>query len=193
MIETPIGRAPASVKLAVALALLVFVVALPAHRINWSVAVVPLVVVVAALGRISPRMLLGRTALALPFILGTSLLALFQRNGLVAFGTIALRATMAVTVVQVLTLTTPFPELLAVLRRARLPAVLVTTLGLLYRYLFLLSDESVRMRRARAARTFGKRRARSWRLRAGVVGLLFVRSTLRAERIEAAMRARGAT
>jgi cobalt/nickel transport system permease protein len=193
MNETSIGRAPASLKLALALVLVASVVALPAARILWSVAIVPVVVLVAIAARLSAGTLLRRTALALPFVLGTSLLALFQKNGLVAFGTIALRAIMAVTVVQVLTLTTPFPQILAVLRRARLPGVLVTTLGLLYRYLFVLSDESTRMRRARAARSFDTKRTRSWRLRASVIGQLFVRSTVRAERIEAAMRARGAT
>lgn len=193
MNETPIERAPASIKLAVALALVVSIALLPGARILWSLAVIPIVVLVVLAARLPVRTLLRRTALALPFILGTSLLALFQKNGLAQFGAILVRSTMAVTVVQVLALTTPFPRILAVLRRMHMPAVLVATLGLLYRYLFVLSDESTRMRRARAARSFGAKRSRSWRLRAGVIGQLFVRSTLRAERIEAAMRARGAT
>ena len=38
--------------------------------------------------------------------------------------------------------TTPFSELLRVLKAARVPALLVTTLSLMYRYLFVLVDES---------------------------------------------------
>jgi len=87
--------------------------------------------------------------------------------------------------------TTPFPELLRVLRAIHTPALLVTTLALMYRYLFVLADEAQRMRRARQSRTLRPGRGRIWRLLATVVGQLFVRATGRAERIYAAMCARG--
>ena len=86
---------------------------------------------------------------------------------------------------------TPFSDLLDVLKRWRFPALLVTTLALMYRYLFLLIDEAERMSRARASRTFTARRRRSWQVLGTVVGQLGVRSTERAERIYSAMRARG--
>jgi cobalt/nickel transport system permease protein len=63
--------------------------------------------------------------------------------------------------------------------------------ALMYRYIFVLIDETQRMRRARLSRTFEKRRAPSWRSASAVIGQLFVRSTERAERIFAAMSARG--
>jgi cobalt/nickel transport system permease protein len=87
--------------------------------------------------------------------------------------------------------TTPFSALLDVMKRARVPDILVSTLALMYRYLFVLMDETQRMRRARASRTFRTERAWRWRTLATVVGQLFVRSTERAERIYAAMAARG--
>jgi cobalt/nickel transport system permease protein len=87
--------------------------------------------------------------------------------------------------------TTPFDELLRVLRRARVPALLITTLALMYRYLFVLIDETERMGRARASRTFTRQRRQAWKTLATVIGQLFVRSTERAERIYAAMCARG--
>ena len=77
------------------------------------------------------------------------------------------------------------------LKAARVPALLVTTLSLMYRYMFVLLDEGQRMRRARLSRTFTGRRARSWRARASVLGQLFIRSSERAERIYGAMCARG--
>ncbi|MEI8197996.1 MAG: energy-coupling factor transporter transmembrane component T, partial [Phycisphaerae bacterium] len=91
-------------------------------------------------------------------------------------------------------------DLVEARRRLRVPALLVTTLALMYRYLFVLVDESQRMRRARQSRTFaasgsGATRAvggwRSWRTLATVVSQLFVRASERAERIYAAMCARG--
>jgi cobalt/nickel transport system permease protein len=87
--------------------------------------------------------------------------------------------------------TTPFAELLRVLRAAGMPALLVTTLSLAYRYLFVLVDESQRMKRARMSRTFTRRPGWTWRASATVVSQLFVRASERAERIYGAMRARG--
>jgi len=63
--------------------------------------------------------------------------------------------------------------------------------ALLYRYLFVLLDEMERMNRARHSRTFTQHRWRTWKNLASVIGQLFVRSTERAERIYAAMCARG--
>jgi len=55
----------------------------------------------------------------------------------------------------------------------------------------VLLDEGQRMRRARLSRTFTRRQNRSWRMRAAIVGQLFIRSSERAERIYGAMCARG--
>jgi cobalt/nickel transport system permease protein len=90
-----------------------------------------------------------------------------------------------------LTNTTPFADVLGVLRRVGTPGLLVTVLALMYRYLFVLIDEAERMQRARRSRTFTPRRHRVWKSWSTVIGQLFVRSTERAERIYAAMTARG--
>jgi cobalt/nickel transport system permease protein len=71
------------------------------------------------------------------------------------------------------------------------PGLLVTTLALMHRYLFVLNDEAGRMRRARACRTFERSRRCTWMVSAEVVGRLFVRASERAERIYLAMCARG--
>jgi len=88
--------------------------------------------------------------------------------------------------------TTPFHGVLRGLSRLRVPRALVVQLAFLYRYLWVLVDEMMRMSRARAARDGGEG---PWRLRfrsrAGVVGVLFLRTWDRAERIYWAMAARG--
>ena len=91
----------------------------------------------------------------------------------------------------VVTSTTPFAELLRTLRALRVPALLVTVLALMYRYLFVLVDEAERMQRARRSRSFSGRRVHAWASLATLAGQLFVRSSERAERIYAAMCARG--
>ncbi len=101
------------------------------------------------------------------------------------------KSTLCLATMILLTNTTPFADLLRTLRRLRVPGLLITVLALMYRYLFVLIDEAERMQRARRSRTFSARRAHVWASLATLGGQLFVRSTERAERIYAAMCARG--
>jgi cobalt/nickel transport system permease protein len=185
--DSPVHRLPAAAKLIAALAILVATVSTP-----WAFGPVAVVLLAAAaLSRIPPLFLLKRLVLLEPLALGVAILALFQPHGGRIFALIVVKATLCLLTVILLSNTTPFAELLRVFRRARVPALLVTTLALMYRYLFVLIEESERMRRARACRTFAGGRGGAWKSMAAVVGRLFVRSTERAERIHAAMCARG--
>jgi cobalt/nickel transport system permease protein len=78
------------------------------------------------------------------------------------------------------------------LGRLYVPRAFVTQLAFMYRYLWVLSDEMMHLRMARAARDGG---FGPWRLRmhsrTGLVGVLFLRTFDRAERIYWAMAARG--
>ncbi len=190
-LASPMHRLPAELKLGVALGLVLVIVVLPLAAWPWFAAVAMLLAGAAAASRVPPRFLAGRLLLLEPLVLGAALLALFQPGGLVAFGTLVLKTTLCLSTMLLLSSTTPFSEILRVLRRARMPALLVTTLALMYRYLFVLSDEAQRMRAARTSRTFTRRRASMWRALGTVIAQLFVRSTERAERIYVAMCARG--
>ena len=100
-----------------------------------------------------------------------------------AFGVLALTAMMC---------TTPFALLLEAMRRLGMPQVIVMQLGFLYRYLFVLIDEAMRVRRARdfrgaALAPVGRRLAAV----GGVIGTLFSRTLDRSERVQLAMAARG--
>jgi len=96
--------------------------------------------------------------------------------------------------------TTPFPDLLLAMRAVRIPRLLVATVGLMWRYLFVLADEALRLMRARAARSGqseepGLRPGGSvaWRAKVagGMAGNLFLRGFERSDRIYTAMLARG--
>ncbi len=117
--------------------------------------------------------------------------------GLVRFGSILIRAWLAVQAAILLTATTRFPDLLWALGAMRLPVSLVSTLGFMYRYIFVLADEALRMLRARASRSARTSGAScppiGWQAKVagGMVGGLFLRSLERSERIYAAMLSRG--
>ena len=104
---------------------------------------------------------------------------------------ILVKNSLALATMLVLAGTTPFPKLLTGLRRLGVPPVLVATLQFMYRYLFVLLDELDRMATARRARTFRRRGTLSWSLLGGLIGILFFRTFKRAERVHAAMIARG--
>ena len=83
------------------------------------------------------------------------------------------------------------------MRDLRLPKLLVTVVGFMYRYIFVLADEALRLMRAREARSADPEGRGGgtilWRARVlgGMVGSLFLRSYERSERIYNAMLSRG--
>ncbi|HEY7728329.1 MAG TPA: cobalt ECF transporter T component CbiQ [Candidatus Eisenbacteria bacterium] len=187
----PLHRLPATAKLAVTVAL-VLVVALAPRR-AWGVyAVAGLVGLVgAALSGLPPRRLIARLLTVEPFAVGVALLSLLQPGGLGIFLALLAKSTLCLFGFVLLAMTTRLTDLLHALRALRMPGLIVTTLALTYRYLFLLVDEAGRMRRARSSRTCEGSRRLVWRLTATVIAQLFLRSAERAERVYAAMCARG--
>jgi cobalt/nickel transport system permease protein len=118
--------------------------------------------------------------------------------GLIRFVSIVVRSWLSVQMAILLTATTRFPDLIHALRHLRLPQPLVSTISFLYRYLFVLTDETVRLLRAREARSArpaggGGGGSVAWRARVAgnMAGQLFLRSYERSDRVYNAMLARG--
>ena len=188
-LDSPIHRVPTGWKVAIALALVTLAVVM---RPGWGTMVIAAVLVgAAAASTIPPRFILRRLLLLEPMVVGIAFLNVLRPGGLDAMLSVLFRSTVCLLAMILLANTTPFEALLGLMRRIRFPALVVTMFALLYRYLFVLIDEAERMNRARASRTFVKRRSTLWRMLGMVVGQLFVRSTERADRIYAAMCARG--
>lgn len=118
-------------------------------------------------------------------------------EGLRQFLTILAGSWLSVQVALLLAFTTPFHDLVDGLRELRVPAVIISIISFMYRYLAVLADEGARMLRARDARSAAGegRSGGTLRWRATVtgrmVGSLFLRAYERSERIYAAMQARG--
>jgi cobalt/nickel transport system permease protein len=184
-------RAPAGLKLAAALALMLTVVSLPRAQLAGLLAVAVILTGLFAVSGIPVLFLLKRLLFLEPLVLGVAGLMFFQPGGGRVFALVMLKANLCLLTAILLSNTTPFTELVRVLRRWRVPWLFLTTLTLMHRYLFVLADEAERMRRARASRTFTRGRRFQWQALASVVGQLFVRASERAERIYNAMCARG--
>jgi cobalt/nickel transport system permease protein len=189
--EGPLHRLPAALKLAAALIIIVGTVLLPAGRIGWLVGEGLALMLAAVVSRIPPLILIRRLAMLLPFTLGVALVGMLDPGESVDWRIIAVKSTLCLLTVILLSHTTPLGEIIRVLQRMRVPGLLVTTMALMHRYLFVLSDEAGHMRRARASRTFTRGRRFAWSALATVVSRLFIRASERAERIYDAMCARG--
>ena len=189
--DSPVCRLPAAVKLAAAMALVLATVLVPVAQPAGFAFVAAALLAVTVASRIPPSVLAKRLLLLEPLALGVAAMAVFQPDGWRLFAVLMVRTNLCLLTMLLLSNTTPFADLLRVLQRLRVPSLLVTTLALMYRYLFVLADEAGRMGRARASRTFSAQRRAVWWMQAGVIGQLFIRSTERAERIYAAMCARG--
>lgn len=189
--DSLVRRQSAGVKMALSLGgILGLVLASPASKwffMTYSV----FLLAIALAGRVPASHLFKRLLLLEPLVLGVAVMAWFQPNGGQVFLGILIKSTLCLVTTLLLSATTSFGEMLRVLQALRTPPLLMTTLALMYRYLFVIVGEAGRMQRARAARTFSSAKSHRWATLASVIGLLFVRASERAERIHAAMCARG--
>lgn len=190
-LDSPVHCLPAALKLVAAVALVVATVLVPPPGLLPLAGIALLLFAIAVLSGIPLWFLARRILLLEPFVLGVAVLALFQPGGWRLLVFFVVRSTVCLTAMVLLANTTPFADLLRVLKAARVPALLVTTMSLMARFVFVLFDEVGRMKRARASRTFTRRRIRAWQSAATVASQLFIRSSERADRIYAAMCARG--
>lgn len=117
----------------------------------------------------------------------------FTRQGLTSAALVICRVAASISLVVLLTLTTPWNRLLAALRALGVPRIFVLTIGMAYRYLFLLLGAVTDMYQARRARTVEPerpdRRARAFV--AATAGALLGRSMAMSQEVHQAMVARG--
>jgi cobalt/nickel transport system permease protein len=177
-----------------------------------------IILAVEVLSELGVGYVLRRALLALPFMLAALPLlftvegeVLFRLQlgpwalaptvpGLERFASLALKSWISVQAGILLAATTCFPDLLAAMRAIGFPGMLVSIFGLMWRYLFVLADEAMRLHRARLSRSGQSNQAGlrlggslSWRARVtgGMAGSLFLRAFERSDRIYMAMVSRG--
>lgn len=174
------------------------------------------VLIANALSKLGPGFTFRRSFIALPFAMA-AVTVLFSipgkpvgsfhflmwdltvtDAGLLRFVSIVIRSWLSVQMAILLVAVTEFPKIIHGLTHLRVPAVITMIISFLYRYLFVLTDEVMRLLRARQARSAaaaGTRSGGSLRWRAKIAGhmagQLFLRSYERSDRIYNAMLARG--
>ncbi|GAB4263423.1 MAG: cobalt ECF transporter T component CbiQ [Candidatus Promineifilaceae bacterium] len=214
--SSPIHRLDPRVKVVVTLVFIVANVLLPdgswlAFGLAWL-----LVLAATVLAHIQPLYVVKRSFVVIPFLLAAvtviftlpgNTIASWQVGsrtltvsdaGLIRFVSIVIRSWVSLQMAILLTAVTQFPDLMHALHHLRVPKILTTIISFMYRYLFVLSDEAMRLIRAREARSAVGKNGRAggsllWRAQTAgsMVGQLMLRSFERSERVYAAMLARG--
>ena len=190
-LSSPIHRVPIPIKLSATIVLIVGTVMVPISAQPFFFSTAGFLMAIAVASRIPPLFLVRRLLFLEIFAIGIAVLSLLQPKGIAAFTTVLTKSTICLFTIVLFSNTTQFAGLLRSLRQWGIPDLMITILALMYRYIFVMIDEMERMQRARTSRTFVKRRLTQWTSLSTAVAQLFIRSTERAERIYAAMCARG--
>jgi cobalt/nickel transport system permease protein len=201
--KTSIHGIDARAKVLATLIFIISVVSFGKHEISALLPFFLFPSVLAAQGCIPFRFILKKVLLALPLALMVGIFnPLFDRTVLVSIGTfditggwisclsIVIRTTLTVSSALVLISVTGFNNICHALKQMGVPAVFVTQLFFLYRYIFVLAEDVERLSNAQALRASGKQRMPLSTF-APLLGNLLLRTWDRAERIHQSMLSRG--
>jgi cobalt/nickel transport system permease protein len=204
------------VKFTFTLAFILTMTLLPVGAWPIYVLMLTLSLSIILLSELGLKYVLKRSLLAIPFVLAAvpllftvqgpalftisigSLNLTITATGLERLLSIMFKSWVSVQAAIVFAAATPFPAMLLAMRAVKIPRLIVSLFGLMWRYMFVLVDEAIRLMRARASRSSAIEGMKSggsiaWRAKVtgGMAGNLFVRSLDRGDRIYAAMAARG--
>jgi cobalt/nickel transport system permease protein len=191
--------------------LFILAVTLTAPGVWWAFgAYFIIIAAIIAFSKVPVLYILKRSLVIIPFVLLIAVFMPFFRegetagslniwiwrvsvtyNGLQILEAVLAKAWLSILALITLVSTTPVADLLKGLERMRLPRVMVMTLSFMYRYIFVLTDEVMRMKQARDSRNTGEKRLRQLKTIGNMTGTLFIRSYERGERVHAAMVSRG--
>lgn len=201
--DTALHRLDPRAKLLATLGYIVAVVSFDRHQISALLPLALYPVALAGLGNIPVRWLARKLVIASPFAIMVGLFnplldtapmvqvgGLAVSGGWVSFLSILLRFTLTVSAALALIGTTGFSTVCMALGKLGAPRVFVVQLLFLYRYLFVLAEEGLRMVRARNLRSFSGR-GRGLKVYGSMLGQLLLRTMDRAQRIHQAMLCRG--
>jgi len=201
--DSAVHRLDPRVKVLITLAFLVCVVSFDKYAIAGLLPFALFLTLVIGLAGIPSGFVLNRLILVAPLVLLIGFFnPIYDHQPLMQLGTLTiaggwisllslmLRFCLTVGAVLALIATTGFNAVCMALERLGMPAVLAVQLLLLYRYLFVLVEEGLRLNRARALRSF-QGQGLGIRVSGFLLGSLLLRTLDRSQRIHLAMRCRG--
>jgi cobalt/nickel transport system permease protein len=201
--DSPVHRIDPRAKLATFLVFTACVVSFRKYEVSALVPFFFFPAVIIPLARIPVRYLAGKIAFLLPFAVLIGIFnPLYDREvflhiagfpitgGMISFISILIRFVLTILAALMLIAVTGFNGICTALDRFGVPKAFTMQLLMLYRYIFVLTSEALRMARARDLRTVG-RRGSGMKVYGSLIGYLLIRTWNRAQRIHTAMLSRG--
>jgi len=190
-------------KLAVTIIYLVVLVSFPKYQVAGVLLMAVYPIALCILGDVSIRLMWRRIWVVLllvcfvgmfnPFFDHTPLIKMGSytiTGGMMSFLSLLIKGCLAVMAAYLLMLTTSMEALCQAFRKCHVPAVLVTVLMLIYRYLMVFLHEVERMSEAYTLRAPGQRGV-NMKVWGSMIGQLLLRSIDRAETVYGSMTLRG--
>lgn len=200
--DTFIHRIDPRIKLITSLVFISSVVSFPKYAITGLLPFFIFPVLFLTIGDIPARFILKKMLIVSPFALFIGIFnplldgrPMFQVAGFtvaygwVSFASIMLKFSLTISMALLLIATTSFPGICFAMQKLGVPRTFVAQLLFLYRYIFVLVEEVMKIVRAREMRSFGKR-GHEMKHVIPLIGVLLIRTLDRGERIYQAMLAR---
>lgn len=149
-----------------------------------------LIAVLILLSKIDLEFIFKRSLVIVPFVLVVTIFRITY-DGLTVFWNCFIKAYLSILCMILLMASTKFSDLIKSFEKLKLPRLITMILSFMYRYIFVVQDELMKMRQAKEARSIG---GSSWfhaKALANMIGNLFIKSYERAESVYLAMCSRG--
>jgi len=163
----------------------------PGAYLAW-LSLTGLLLVLLALARLQIRWIVFRLAPVLPFA-ALGAFGVLLGGSKEMFLQVTVKMLLCVGAAVWLSGTTPFTQLLEAFRKLKVPPLLTVMLSFMFRYLFVLAEEAIRMSRAYQSRCPRRQTLKDAENIGRLAGALMLRTYNRAERIYLAMLSRGFT
>lgn len=192
-IKSPVHKINPRIKLLAAFFLLIILAVLPYGYLLRAAPVITVFLLASTLiSRIPFIPTLRRILIILPIVIPVVLInSFFMDGGAKNSLVLAMRSFLSIFTLIVLISVTKFRDILRTLTAWHFPKIMLMILSFMYRYFFLLTDELEKMIRATKMR-WGKRGGlKVIKIYGQILGILFIKSYIRAERVYHAMLMRG--
>jgi len=192
-LDSPVHRLSPVIKILFVISLVVFLSAIPEYGLSlFSMPVLLFLLIILAVSKVPVVHVVKRTLVILPLILPVIVLnSFFMEAGLKHSLILSVRSFLSIFSLVLLVSVTSFSDIMKTLSRLHFPQIVIMILSFMYRYFFLLTGEMEKMVRAVKMRSGGAHGFEIVRIYSQILGILFIKSYERAERVYQAMLMRG--
>lgn len=190
-----LNRLDPRIKVVSFFALIFSVILTRANMFSAYVCFAALVIILIRLSNIPVVYILKRSFVIAPFVFVAALGMLklpAGPQGVLIFSSILVKACLSIVCLILLTASTNFSSLLKAFEALKFPRLITMVISFMYRYVFVVQDEFMKMRQAKESRSVTKPLiCAQIDVFANMLGILFIRTYERAEAIYLSMCARG--